>query len=56
MNAPSHLSEQALQARAAMSPLTRLLLEGPVVSTLLRLALPNILVMFAQAATRLVET
>src|SRR5262245_61062718 len=35
---------------------TSLLLEAPVVSTLLRMAAPNILVMLAQASTGLVET
>jgi putative MATE family efflux protein len=34
----------------AMSPRTRLLLEGPVAATLLRLAAPNVLVMVLQAA------
>src|SRR5438093_9221309 len=35
---------------------TRILLEGPIVSTLLRLATPNVLVMFVQAAVGLIET
>src|SRR3989442_253826 len=35
---------------------TRLLLEGPIVGTLLRLATPNVLVMFVQAAVVLIET
>src|SRR5690348_1042197 len=35
---------------------TQLLLNGPIVSTLLRLAWPNVLVMLAQSATGLVET
>src|SRR5438445_10737882 len=35
---------------------TRLLLEGPIASTLLRLAAPNVLVMFLQSAVGLVET
>ncbi len=35
---------------------TRLLLEGPIARTLLRLATPNVLVMFAQASVGLVET
>jgi putative MATE family efflux protein len=41
---------------AGMSPRTRLLLHGPILSTLLRLAWPNMLVMLAQAATGLIET
>jgi Na+-driven multidrug efflux pump len=35
---------------------TRLLLEAPIAPTLLRLALPNVLVMIAQAAVGLIET
>jgi putative MATE family efflux protein len=41
---------------AAMDPRTRLLLHGPIVPTLLRMAWPNVLVMGAQAATGLIET
>src|SRR6266446_8168406 len=37
-------------------PRTRLLLEAPIVRTLMRMAAPNILVMLAQASTGLVET
>jgi len=39
-----------------MNPRTRVLLEGPIVPTLLRMAWPNVLIMFAQAATGLIET
>ena len=39
----------AAPAPAALSPRTRLLLEGPVARTLLRLAAPNVLVMVLQA-------
>ncbi len=39
-----------------MDPRTRLLLQGPIVPTLLRMAWPNVLVMGAQAATGLIET
>jgi putative MATE family efflux protein len=35
---------------------TRLLLEGPILGTLLRLATPNVLVMFVQASVGLIET
>src|SRR5260221_7249883 len=35
---------------------TRLLLDGPIVATLLRLAAPNVLVMAAQASVGLIET
>ncbi len=41
---------------APPSSRTDLLLHGPIVRTLLRLAWPNILVMLAQAATGLIET
>ncbi len=37
-------------------PRTRLLLQGPILPTLLRLASPNVLVMVAQSATGLIET
>lgn len=37
-----------------MDPRTRVLLEAPIASTLLRLATPNVLIMLAQAATGLV--
>lgn len=39
-----------------MNPRTVLLLRGPIVPTLLRLAWPNVLVMLAQASTGLIET
>jgi putative MATE family efflux protein len=39
-----------------MDPRTRVLLEAPIAPTLLRLAMPNMLVMLAQAAAGLVET
>jgi putative MATE family efflux protein len=39
-----------------MDPRTRVLLAAPIASTLLRLAMPNVLVMLAQAAAGLVET
>ncbi|HEY0523445.1 MAG TPA: MATE family efflux transporter [Stellaceae bacterium] len=43
-------------AAAALNRRTQLLLDGPIVSTLLRLAWPNVLVMLAQSATGLIET
>jgi putative MATE family efflux protein len=47
----------AVQAtQSVLSPRTRVLLHGPIVSTLLRLAWPNVLVMLAQASTGLIET
>ena len=39
-----------------LDPRTRLLLEGPIARTLLRLGAPNVLVMLAQAAVGLIET
>src|SRR2546426_2657893 len=39
-----------------IDPRTRLLLEAPIGSTLLRLAAPNVLVMVAQASVGLIET
>ncbi|RYF83463.1 MAG: MATE family efflux transporter [Comamonadaceae bacterium] len=41
---------------ASLDPRTRMLLEAPILPTLLRLAGPNVLVMVAQAATGLIET
>jgi putative MATE family efflux protein len=46
----------AKAAVVELSPRTRGLLHGPIVATLLRMAWPNVLVMFAQAATGLIET
>jgi putative MATE family efflux protein len=43
-------------APPAMNPRTRALLQGPIVPTLFRMAWPNVLIMFAQAATGLIET
>ncbi|MDB5372182.1 MAG: multidrug transporter MatE, partial [Belnapia sp.] len=56
------LAAQILAAQAAppltttMSPRTRMLLHGPALPTLLRLAWPNTLVMLAQASVGLIET
>lgn len=46
----------ALAPAAAVNPRTRLLLHGPMLGTLLRLAWPNTLVMLAQASVGLIET
>ena len=43
-------------APPALDPRTRLLLEAPIVPTLLRLGAPNVLIMLAQAASGLIET
>jgi putative MATE family efflux protein len=46
----------AATPRPAMAARTRRLLEGPMLSTLLRLAAPNLLVMLMQASVGLIET
>lgn len=46
----------AATAVPEMNPRTRMLLQGPIVPTLLRMAWPNVLVMLAQASTGLIET
>jgi putative MATE family efflux protein len=56
MNAAPSATAPVDAQRAGMSPRTRLLLEGRIVPTLLRLAWPNILVMLVQASTGLIET
>ena len=56
MNAPIAAAARIDVPRAALSARTRLLLEGRIVPTLLRMAWPNVLVMLAQAATGLIET
>jgi putative MATE family efflux protein len=43
-------------ATPALDPRTRMLLEAPIAPTLLRLAMPNVLVMLAQAGVGLIET
>jgi putative MATE family efflux protein len=48
--------EAPLTTVQRFDPRTRLLLEGAIVGTLLRLATPNVLVMFVQASVGLIET
>ncbi|MBR0657229.1 MATE family efflux transporter [Plastoroseomonas arctica] len=48
--------DAAPTASVAVNPRTRLLLNGPILTTLLRLAWPNMLVMLAQASVGLIET
>ena len=48
--------QTAAKSPAPLDPRTRALLEGPIVSTLLKLAAPNVLVMFVQASVGLIET
>lgn len=56
MNAPVAATMGVDLTRASMNARTRMLLEGSIVPTLLRMAWPNVLVMVAQAATGLIET
>jgi putative MATE family efflux protein len=56
MNTAVAAAPGAAPPRATLNARTRLLLEGPIVPTLLMLAWPNILVMLAQSSTGLVET
>jgi hypothetical protein len=53
--APAGTAPVVAQSQA-LDPSTRLLLQGSIVPTLLRLAWPNILGMRAQASTGLIET
>ncbi|MET0362721.1 MAG: MATE family efflux transporter [Sphingobium sp.] len=50
LNKPHVVSENSLDVR------TRRMLDAPVVPLLIRLALPNVLIMLAQASTGLIET
>ena len=47
---------KVLESGTGFDPRTRLLLEAPIASTLLRLAMPNVLVMVVQASVGLIET
>ena len=50
------VADPAPNAARPMAARTRLLLEAPIVPTLLRLAAPNVLVMLVQASVGLIET
>jgi putative MATE family efflux protein len=50
------ITATAAAPAVAHSPRTQMLLHGPIVPTLLRMAWPNVLVMLAQASTGLIET
>jgi putative MATE family efflux protein len=54
--APSAATFSSAPTAARFDSRTRLLLEAPVGTTLLRLAAPNVLVMFVQASVGLIET
>ena len=56
LNVAAGEANVAKAAVVELSSRTRMLLQGPIVPTLLRMAWPNVLVMFAQAATGLIET
>jgi putative MATE family efflux protein len=51
-----HMHLSLIPEGFAMDPRTRMLLEAPVGSTILRLALPNVIVMVVQASIGLIET
>ena len=53
---PVPANASASEAPRVLDPRTRRLLEAPIAGTLLRLALPNVAVMLAQASTGLIET
>jgi Na+-driven multidrug efflux pump len=52
----TNAATQTTPSAPAMDARTRMLLEGPIVPTLLRLGAPNVLVMLSQAAVGLIET
>ncbi|MFT5590860.1 MAG: Na+-driven multidrug efflux pump [Bradyrhizobium sp.] len=52
----TNAATQTTPSPLAMDARTRMLLEGPIVPTLLRLGAPNVLVMLLQAAAGLIET
>jgi putative MATE family efflux protein len=56
LDIPMSLPKAAAERPVGRDARTEMLLHGPIVWTLLRLASPNILVMLAQAATGLIET
>ncbi len=56
MNIRPEVPVAAEPAGPPMDLRTRVLLHGPIVPTLLRMSWPNVLIMFAQAATGLIET
>jgi putative MATE family efflux protein len=53
---PPQVLSPARVAPTQFDPRTRLLIEGPITPTLLRLAAPNVLVMVVQASVGLIET
>ena len=54
--APASVIEASPLPQPALNPLTRRLLEGSIAPLILRLGWPNMLIMFVQAATSLVDT
>jgi len=55
-NPPAVAATATVAIRNDVDPRTRALIEGPIASTLIRLAAPNMLVMLAQTSVGLVET
>src|SRR5436309_1484489 len=53
--APASVIEASPPPRPALNPLTRRLLEGSIAPLILRLGWPNMLIMFVQAATSLLD-
>src|SRR5437868_13119074 len=54
--APSAVTVGSVPGATSFDPRTRLLLEAPIGTTLLKLAAPNVVVMFVQASVGLIET
>jgi len=53
---PKVNTESRASANAGIDPRTKVLLDGPIAATLVRLAWPNVLVMIVQASVGLIET
>jgi putative MATE family efflux protein len=53
---PTAAADTSAPEKKAYDPRTRALIEGPIAATLVRLAVPNMLVMLAQSSVGLVET
>ena len=56
LETPQAIVAAAATPIPAMNPRTRMLLQAPIASTLVKLAWPNLLLMLAQASTGLIET
>ena len=56
LDSPQAIAAASPTPLPEMNPRTRMLLQAPIASTLLKMAWPNLLVMLAQASTGLIET